>query len=101
MANIKPPEKISEFPVAVVKNMILLSTSGFGVVVALAWNELIKAIVEQYLDPLLGKGGGVISLLVYAVVMTLLAVLVTMQLAAIEKRFDPPQEIKKKSGTKR
>ncbi len=88
MAEIKPPEKITELPLAVVKNMIVLATSGFGVVVALAWNELIKAVVEQYIDPLLGKSSGVISLLIYAVAMTLLAVFVTMQLGSLEKRLE-------------
>ena len=55
MPDIKPPEKITELPLAVIKNIIVLATSGFGVVVALAWNELIKAVVAQYIDHLLGK----------------------------------------------
>lgn len=85
---IEPAEDIKELPLSMVKNMITLATSGFGLVVALAWNELIKTAVSQYIDPILGKGGGLISLLIYAVVMTLLAVLVTMQLAQIQKRLE-------------
>ncbi len=88
MPDIKTPEKITELPLAVVKNMIVLATSGFGVVVALAWNELIKAVVEQYIDPILGKNSGVVSLLIYAVAMTMLAVFVTMQLGSLEKRLE-------------
>lgn len=88
MPDIKPPEKITELPLAVIKNMIILATSGFGVVVALAWNELIKAVVTQYIDPILGKNSGVISLLIYAIAMTLLAVFITMQLSSIERRLE-------------
>lgn len=83
-----PPESIKELPVAIVKNMITLATSGFGVVVALAWNEVIQNAVKQYIDPYLGKNSGMVSLLIYAVVMTLLAVLVTMQLSGLERKLE-------------
>lgn len=85
MSDIKSPQTIKDLPISIIRNVVVLSTSGFGVVVALAWNELIKKVVEQYVDPFLGKGGGVISLLIYAVVVTILAVVVTMQLASLER----------------
>ena len=66
----------------------MLTTSGFGVVVALAWNEAIKNAVQIYIDPFLGKSSGVISLFIYAIVMTLLAVSVTMQLARLQKTLE-------------
>ncbi len=88
MSKIETPEKFEEFPLAIIKNIISLSTSGFGLVVALAWNELIKTSVEQYLTPLIGEGGGIITLFVYALVVTTLAVLVTMELAKIQKRIE-------------
>lgn len=87
MPPIETPNQFQEFPLALIKNMIMLATSGFGVVVALAWNEAIKATVATYIDPYLGASSGVISLFIYAVVMTTLAVVVTMQLAAVEKRL--------------
>lgn len=68
--------------------MIALATSGFGVVVALAWNEAIKNTVETYVDPYLGRGSGIASLLIYALLMTILAVLVTMQLSSIERKLE-------------
>ena len=80
MPPIETPNQFQEFPLALIKNMIMLATSGFGVVVALAWNEAIKATVATYIDPYLGASSGVISLFIYAVV-------VTMQLAAVEKRL--------------
>jgi hypothetical protein len=88
MSKIQTPEKLEELPLSVVKNMIILATSGFGVVVALAWNEFIRSVISNYVDPLLGKGGGVASLFIYAMVMTALAVIVTMQLGALEKRLE-------------
>ena len=87
MSKIETPQNNKDLPVAVIKNMISLATSGFGLVVALAWNEVIKKTVEQYIDPWLGKGGGIISMLIYAVVITLLAVFVTMQLAQLQKKL--------------
>ena len=98
MANIKTPKSIKDMPLAIVTNIIVLTTSGFGLVVALAWNEAIKNIVETYIDPLLGKQSGVISLLLYAIVMTLLAVIITMQLARIQKTLEHKieKEIQKK-----
>lgn len=66
----------------------MLATSGFGVVVGLAWNEAIKASVETYIAPYLGVGSGVISLFIYATLMTFLAVMITMQLAGIERRIE-------------
>lgn len=87
MSQIKTPKSISELPLALVKNMITLATSGFGVVVALAWNEAIKGIVEEFIDPYLGAGSGILSLFIYATIMTTLAVVITMQLSSIEKKL--------------
>lgn len=88
MSKIETPNSINDMPLSIVKNMISLSTSGFGVVVALAWNEVIKNAVATYIDPFLGKSSGVVSLFIYAIVMTFLAVFVTMQLAQIQKKLE-------------
>lgn len=88
MSKLESPTSIQEFPLALVKNMTTLATSGFGVVVALAWNEAIKSAVEQFIDPYLGKNSGVVSLFIYATIMTFLAVAVTMQLSTIQKRLE-------------
>ena len=68
------------------KQLLKLVTSGFGLVAALAWNELIKEIVAEYIKPTVGKASGIISLLIYAVLITFLAVLVTYNLSKIVKR---------------
>ena len=58
-------------------------TSGFGLVSALAWNELIKETVNTYIKPYFGESSGLISLLIYAILITALAVFVTYQLSKI------------------
>lgn len=87
-SKIKAPNSLQDVPLSVVKNMITLATSGFGLVVALAWNEFIKSAITNLIDPLLGKNSGLISLFIYAFVMTLAAVFVTMQLAQLEKKLE-------------
>ncbi len=74
--------------VAVVKQMLTLATSGFGLVAALAWNNLIQEVVNTYISPYFPKSAGVISLLIYAVLITALAVLVTVQLSKLLRRIE-------------
>lgn len=100
MSKIETPETITELPLSIIKNIISLATSGFGVVVALAWNEAIKASVQQYIDPYLGKNSGVISLFIYALVVTLLAIFVTMQLAQMQRKLEKIKENVGKKNTK-
>jgi hypothetical protein len=88
MSAIQSPNRIDQFPLAVLKNMIILCTSGFGLVVALAWNEVVQTTVEKYINPYLGKDSGLISLLIYAVLMTALAVFVTMQLTRLQHKLE-------------
>lgn len=69
----------------VLKQMLALATSGFGLVAALAWNELITEVVEAYIKPLIGGSSGIFSLLIYAVLVTVLAVVVTSNLSKLAK----------------
>jgi hypothetical protein len=70
------------------KQMITLSTSGFGLVAALAWNNVIQEFFKVYITKWLPKEGGVLSLLVYALIVTTIAVLVTYQLSKLLKTVD-------------
>jgi hypothetical protein len=74
--------------IEIIKQLITLSSSGFGVVAALAWNGLIQEIVGTYIKPYLPQGSGVISLLLYAVIVTIIAVFITYQLTNILKRLE-------------
>ena len=65
--------------------MVTLSTSGFGLVAALAWNEAIQALVREYIDKYVSVGSGIISRFIYAIIITALAVLITYQLTKIIK----------------
>ena len=65
------------------KQMIMLSTSGFGLVAALAWNEAIQAFVNEYASKYLSVGSGIISKFIYAVLITALAVFITYQLTKL------------------
>jgi uncharacterized protein DUF5654 len=87
MAKINPPKSTKDLPKAVIKQMTALATSGFGLVAALAWNNVIKETVEVYIKPLIGGGSGLISLIIYALLITTLAVLVTLQLSKLEQKF--------------
>ena len=83
MRKSKTPKQLKEIKLhkTVLHEVLKLSTSAFGLVAALAWNELIKELVDQYIKPLVGGASGVISLLIYAVIVTTLAVLFTINLS--------------------
>jgi hypothetical protein len=81
--------------IEVVRQMLTLATSGFGLVSALAWNSLIQELVATYVKRWLPEGGKMFSLLVYAIVVTMLAVFVTVQLSKLLKTIDPDAENKK------
>lgn len=72
----------------VAKQMVTLSTAGFGLVSALAWNNLIQEFVNTYVKKWLPVNGKFISLGLYAVIVTVLAVIVTLQLSKIVKRLE-------------
>ena len=66
-----------------------LMTVAFGLIAALAWNSAIQAILLRILP----KGSGIIGLLIYAIVITIVAVLVTFIIArALGK--PPVQEVR-------
>lgn len=70
----------------VLSEILKLSTSAFGLIAALAWNELIKEVVGQYIKPIVGGNSGIISLLIYAVVVTVLAVTITVSLSKLTNK---------------
>ena len=81
-------ESPKRFHSEVLKQMIALATSGFGLVAALAWNNVIQELVNNYVKKYLLVGSGIISLLIYAILITLLAVTITYQLSKIKDKID-------------
>lgn len=84
-------EKKQRLHVELVRQMLTLATSGFGLVAALAWNSVIQEFVDQYVKEWL-PGSGVWSLFMYAIIVTALAVLVTYELSRLLKRLDVDNE---------
>ncbi len=65
--------------------LVTLSTSAFGLVAALAWNETIQEFVKEFIEPSI-PGSGLISKLIYALLVTILAVFITYQLSRFASR---------------
>ena len=59
-----------------------LITAAFGLVAALAWNGAIRAIFEA----VFGSADNIVAMLIYAVVVTIIAILVTIWIARVAKR---------------
>jgi hypothetical protein len=66
---------------AFIQTMIALASASFGLVAALAWNEAIKATLK-----LLGLGESLAGLYTYAILATVLAILVLIWLGKIAAR---------------
>ena len=79
-------KQTKEFKKEFSQQVLKLLTSAFGLVAALAWNEVIKEFVSSYIKPAIGETSGIISLAIYALIVTLLAVLVTFNLTRIIKK---------------
>ena len=62
---------------AVVQSMITLSSAALGLVCALAWNEAIKATMKT----LLGEDDSIPGLFTYAIMATIIAIVVLLVLA--------------------
>jgi hypothetical protein len=67
-------EQTSEVGGQVKQTIATLMTTAFGLIAALAWNEAIKAIIIEFF----AKGDGITGLLVYAVLITIIAVVATL-----------------------
>jgi hypothetical protein len=90
MNNIDNKQKIH---LAILKQMVTLATSGFGLVAALAWNNVIQELVNNHIKPYLPLGSSLLSLFLYAIIITVLAVVITYNLLSlIQKLEGPPPE---------
>lgn len=67
---------------AFIQTMIALASASLGLVAALAWNEAIKATLTM-----LGLGDSLAGLYTYAIVATVIAVLVLIWLGRIASRI--------------
>ena len=80
-------QKEKSFHRELMEQFITLSTSGFGLVAALAWNEAVQQFVVDYIQPFYPDGASTISKLIYALIITLFAVLITYQLTRLASKW--------------
>lgn len=72
-----PPKKI-------VSESLTMMVTAFGLVAALAWNEAVKALINEFVP----RASGVLSLFIYAILVTILAVVIGTRLGRIKQRLE-------------
>jgi hypothetical protein len=72
---------------AYLQTMIALASAAFGVVAALAWNGAITALFKQ----IFGSSAEIVGLFIYAVIVTIIAVIVMVWLAGLAARTAAPK----------
>lgn len=77
-------KKVERVNSAVAEKMTALIIAAFGLVAALAWNEAIKAIFTR----VFGSAEGLGPMLTYAIVVTVIAVVVTLVIGKIAQRLN-------------
>ena len=78
----KVVHKIKKTQQAVQEKVITLILGAFALVAALAWNEAIKSLFEEILK----TGAGLIGKFAYAIVVTIIVVIITIQLKRVSKK---------------
>lgn len=81
-------KKVSNFVFhrELIQQLVTLSTSAFGLAAALAWNDTIQQTVKQFIEPRL-PGSGILSRLIYALLVTILGVIITFQLSRLASKW--------------
>ena len=69
-----------------IKQLLTLSTSAFGLAAALAWNDTIQQAVKEFIEPRI-PNSGILSRLIYALLVTILAVIITFELSRLASRW--------------
>ncbi len=92
----KSVEKAKELPSHIVKQIATLASSGFSLVAALAWNDVIRRFIDEFIKPYVTKGSGIIAQLLYALAITILVVIVTLQLGWLQARLEKNEKREKK-----
>ena len=67
---------------AMIERLVTLSTAAFGLVAALAWNDTIKLLFKT----LFGEQKDLLAMFLYAVLVTIAAVVVTFYIGRIADR---------------
>ena len=93
-------KKTTRFSREVVATMISLASAAFGVVAALAWNNAITGLFDKYF-PNKDEAGRIGLLFIYAVLVTLIGVVIIVSLGRLAGRINAePVEFKYPSPPK-
>ena len=76
----------TSFRKELIQQLITLSTSAFGLAAALAWNDTIQQTVKEFIEPRI-PGSGIFSRFIYAGIVTILGVIITIQLSRLASRW--------------
>lgn len=68
----------------VMEKTLQLATAAFGLVAALAWNDAIQTLFAQ----ILGDSADIAAKFLYAIIVTVIVILVTIRLARMQERFE-------------
>ena len=83
----KEEKNNSIFHKQLLEQMVTLSTTAFGLAAALAWNQAIQQSVKDFIEPAI-PGSGLLSLFIYALIVTFLGVLITYQLSRLASKLN-------------
>lgn len=75
----KPPKELEEIQKEIKEKTLTLLLAGFGLVTALAWNDAIQTMFKV----LFPKSEGVIGKFIYAIAVTFIVVIISLQLKKI------------------
>ncbi|MFA6709837.1 MAG: DUF5654 family protein [Candidatus Methanomethylophilaceae archaeon] len=67
----------NKFKIQLLETTAALITAAFGLVAALAWNAAIQALIAEFIS----KDNGLIGQFVYAIIVTVVAVIMTLMIA--------------------
>ncbi len=73
----------NELKKEIVEKLTTLATAGFGLVAALAWNDAIQSFFKE----IFGDQSGVWAKFIYAIIITVLVVIITTQLGRIANKL--------------
>ena len=82
------PAQEDKLHVAMIKQLLTLTTAGFGLVAALSWNDTVKTLIDEWVKPYVSKGSGLGWQFLYALIATALAVSLTYYLTKLVHRFE-------------
>jgi uncharacterized membrane protein YidH (DUF202 family) len=76
-------KNVKKVQIEFLRTVISMVSAAFALVAALAWNTAITEILKKYIQP----GSSVLSWVIYALIVTLIAVLVALYLGWISGRI--------------